>query len=108
MIHQPFFVPAVVLAIVSLPLVFALIPRNRFYGIRMQKTLSDDHAWYVVNRLGGVLVIISSFIYLIFAFLFPMSGRHDARFDIWLLHLCAFAVPLAISLIVLLKNAKRQ
>jgi hypothetical protein len=31
---QPFFVPAVVILAASLPLILALVPRNRVYGIR--------------------------------------------------------------------------
>jgi hypothetical protein len=40
MSSQPFFVPAVIIFVVSLPLVLGLVPRNRIYGIRTRKTLS--------------------------------------------------------------------
>ena len=49
---QPFFVPAVIILVVSLPLVLGLIPRNRVYGIRTRQTLSDDRTWYSVNRMS--------------------------------------------------------
>jgi hypothetical protein len=37
MSSQPFFVPAVIILVVSLPLILELIPRNRVYGIRTRK-----------------------------------------------------------------------
>ena len=105
--RQPFFVPAVVIAVVSLPLIFALIPKNRIYGIRTRKTMSDDRVWYAVNRLGGGLMLVSSVVYLVFAGLFPASGPHDPRFGLWMLHLGAFAAPLLISIIAVSGYARR-
>ncbi|HOV98959.1 MAG TPA: SdpI family protein [Bacteroidota bacterium] len=107
MIHQPFFVPSVMIAILSLPLIFAMIPRNRFYGFRTQKTLSDAMAWYKVNRFIGILFIISSALYMILAWLFPMSGTHDPRFGLWLIQLCGFAVPLIVSIVLVKQYSKR-
>jgi uncharacterized membrane protein len=53
MTHQPFFVPAVLIFVLAIPLVLGLIPRNRFYGVRTAKTLSRDDIWYRANRFGG-------------------------------------------------------
>ena len=44
-----FFV-GVVIAVLSVPFLFRLVPRNRFYGFRVPATLKDDKVWYVVNR----------------------------------------------------------
>ena len=102
MIHQPFFVPSIVITIFSLPLILGVIPRNRFYGFRTQRTLSDEGAWYKANRLGGILFTLSSSVYLMVAWWFPMRGPHDPRFELWLVHLGAFAVPLLVSVAVAL------
>ncbi len=107
MIHQPFFVPSIIIAILSLPLIFAMIPRNRFYGFRTQKTLSDAMVWYKVNRRIGILFIISSAVYTILAWFFPMSGANDPRFGLWLVQLCGFAVPLIASIVLAKQYSKR-
>lgn len=105
--RQPFFVPTVVIATASLPLIFALIPPNRIYGVRTRKTLSDDRVWYAANRLAGVLSLASCVAYLVFACLYPMNGPHDPRFGLWLAHLAAFAAPLLASLIAVTGYVRR-
>ncbi|HWN90016.1 MAG TPA: SdpI family protein, partial [Verrucomicrobiae bacterium] len=67
MSSQPFFVPAVIILVVSLPLILGLIPRNRVYGIRTRKALSDDRTRYSVNRFGGGMILAASVFYLIVA-----------------------------------------
>jgi uncharacterized membrane protein len=107
MIHQPFFFPSVVIALVSAPLVFRWIPQNRIYGIRTRKTLADTDAWYAINQIGGILLIVSSAMYLAFSWQLPMAGQHDPRFGLWLSHLLVFALPIALSVIWLKGYSKR-
>ncbi len=54
MSSQPFATPALLLAIAAMPLVFGLVPPNRFYGVRTAKTLSNSALWYRVNRFAAV------------------------------------------------------
>jgi len=42
---QPFIVPAVLIALLSVPLILGLVPPNRFYGVRTRKTLAGDQIW---------------------------------------------------------------
>jgi hypothetical protein len=42
MTHQPFFMPSLLISVLAIPLVFGLIPRNHWYGIRTAQTLSDE------------------------------------------------------------------
>ena len=63
MMNQPFIVPAVLLALLSIPLILGLIPPNRFYGMRTEKTLSDASVWYAANRFGGWALIFSGLTY---------------------------------------------
>jgi len=44
----------------SIPLVFAKIPPNRWYGFRTNKTRSSDAVWYRANRLAGQYLIVAA------------------------------------------------
>ena len=100
MFAQPFAIPALLLFLVSAPLVAGLIPRNRLYGFRTAKTLSDDGIWYRVNRLAGLAVMIASAVYGAVAANWPYDRAAPDNFSIWLLHLAAFAGPLVVALSV--------
>jgi len=103
MSSQPFFVPAVIIVVLSFPLILGLIPPNRVYGIRTHKTLSDDPTWYSVNRLGGGLILAGSAFYLIVASVVPYSGD---RLLVWAIHLAAFLAPLVASALIIARRAR--
>jgi uncharacterized membrane protein len=107
MMDQPFFLPSVIIGLVSVPLILGLIPRNRIYGVRTRKSLSDDNVWYPVNRLAGFLLLAANIGYLFFAMQHPMSGTRDPRFSLWLTHLAVFAGPLLIALLFTSAYARR-
>ena len=56
------------LAVLSIPFLWDLVPRNRFYGFRVPATLRDDQVWYIMNRrvarvmipVGGVLALAAA------------------------------------------------
>ena len=98
MFTQPFAVPALLLFIVALPLLFGAIPRNRLYGFRTRKTLSEDAIWYPVNRFTGIALLIASALYLVATMVWPYHRAAADNFSIWLRHLAAFAVPLIVGL----------
>ena len=106
MFNQPFLVPSVVIGLLAIPLIFRLIPQNRIYGVRTRKTIADVATWYSINRAAGIFLVISSAVYLGFAWLCPMVGQHDSRFGLWLLHLGVFAAPLIAGVLWLRKFAK--
>ncbi|MBT9589073.1 hypothetical protein IV102_37415 [bacterium] len=57
--------------------------------MRTPKTIGNTEVWYPVNRRAGVLLILSSLLYLGVAALCPQHGRAD--FSTWvasLRHLC--------------------
>ena len=37
-------------AVLSVPLLWGWVPRNRLYGFRVPATLRDDEVWYAMNR----------------------------------------------------------
>ena len=107
MTNQPFFIPAALIGLMSIPLILALVPKNRFFGIRTAGTLSDDKVWYRANRFGGLLFLVSSVVYLVFASMYPMTGSRDARFSLWLGHLFFFAAPLFASVLCVMGFLRR-
>ena len=98
MLAQPFAIPALLLFAVSVPLVMGVIPRNRLYGFRTKKTLSDDEIWYRVNRLAGIAIMIASGVYAVVAVARPYDRAAADNFSIWLVHLAAFAGSLVVAL----------
>ncbi|MCG6552412.1 MAG: SdpI family protein [Candidatus Magnetominusculus sp. LBB02] len=92
--------PAVIIFCISIPLILGLIPRNRFYGVRNKKTLSDDDIWYRGNRLGGVALMIASLAYMITALIFPYHKEAADNFSIWQIHFGVLLVSLTGSLAV--------
>jgi len=58
-----FFAPITVI-LVSLPLLFNLIPPNRWYGVRVREAYASDDGWYAVNRTGGLAIVIAGVIWL--------------------------------------------
>jgi uncharacterized membrane protein len=107
MTGQPFFIPAVLIALISVPLILGLVPRNRLYGVRTRKTLSDDRIWYPANRLGGWLLLASSALYVLISTVVPYEAP-TGSLAVWLLHLGAFVGPLLVSLLWIRQFLSRQ
>ena len=104
MLKQPFAIPAVIFFVISIPLAIGVIPRNRFYGFRTRKTLTDDATWFRVNRFAGIAIMIASVI----CFTITISKPYDGDFRIWLVHLAAFVIPLVAALTITAAYAKRS
>ena len=107
MTSQPFAVPALLLFIAAIPLLFGLIPRNRFYGVRTQRTLSGDRVWYPVNRLAAATLMMGSAVYGMVAVLVPYDRSAIDNFVAWGMHLAAFFIPIVIGLRLATWYAKR-
>jgi SdpI/YhfL family protein len=48
-----YFISGLALALAGVPLLRGWIPRNRWAGFRVPKTLSNDEIWYEANRVAG-------------------------------------------------------
>jgi len=105
MYSPPFLIPSIIILVISLPLVLGWIPRNRFYGVRTRKTLSDNRLWYTSNRFGGWLFIVSSLIYLGIATLVPYSA--DSTSLNWWAHIVGLLLPLFISIFIIHSYTKQ-
>ena len=106
--EQPFAIPAVALFILAIPLVLGLIPRNRFYGMRTARTLSDERAWYAANRVAGIAVMAASAVYGAVAVVWPYDRSATDSFSTWAVHLAAFVVPIVVGLSVAARYARTQ
>lgn len=100
MFDQPFIVPALITLLISVPLVIGAIPRNKFYGIRNKKTLSDDYIWYKGNRFGGWTLISASLTYMLTAAAFPYNKAAVDNFSIWQIHFGVLVVSMTGSLVI--------
>jgi uncharacterized membrane protein len=106
MTDQPFFIPSILIIAVAIPLILGLIPRNRWYGIRTSKTLSDERVWYRSNRFAGWAFVCSGAIYTLIAKMFPAPKPPGSNLALLGLHFCAFALPLFISLLLTRRYVK--
>ena len=48
-----------VLILAALPLMFRLVPPNRWYGFRLPGAMVSPEAWFKINALGGNLLVAS-------------------------------------------------
>ena len=62
------------LAVLSLPLVFRMVPMNRVYGIRSPKAFVSDSNWYAINAYGGRVLMA----YGVALFAFGLLARDSA------------------------------
>jgi uncharacterized membrane protein len=61
------FFPPITIALVCIPLVFQLIPRNRVYGFRTSTTMASDAAWYPANQTGGLVFVGACLLWMVAA-----------------------------------------
>lgn len=57
--------------VISIPLILEKIRPNKFYGIRLKKTLSNDKIWYKANKHCGWCFLITGIVLLVFRFIDP-------------------------------------
>ena len=59
MVH---LVSALVIAGVSVPMIRGRVKMNQWYGVRIRAAFESEAAWYDINRYGGRLLLVWSFI----------------------------------------------
>jgi uncharacterized membrane protein len=104
---QPFAIPSVILSVIAVPLVFGWVGRNRYYGMRTQETLSSDAIWYRANRLAGIALMLGTAFYGVLSTRWPYDRLADNSFQIWLIHLALFVLPIALGLTLSVWYSKR-
>ena len=108
MLKQPFAIPALALSILAIPLVFRVVPRNRFYGVRTRRTLSDDQTWKSTNRVAGIVIMVASAVYGAIALACPYDRRASNNFLTWGIHLIGFVVPMVVGISVAVRYAREH
>lgn len=53
-------VACIVVAAVAVPLMLRLVPQNRIYGVRTERTLTQASTWFEVNAYGGKALLIAA------------------------------------------------
>lgn len=95
------------MAVISIPLVFGVVPRNRFYGVRTLRTLADDRVWYAANRFCGFGMLLASLVYLATAARLPYVKSAPDNFSVWAVHLAAFVLPIAAAVILTIRHTRK-
>jgi uncharacterized membrane protein len=67
------FFPPITMILLSIPMLFDLLPRNWIYGVRTRETMASDVAWVAGNRLGGIALIVASMIWILAAIYLPRA-----------------------------------
>jgi uncharacterized membrane protein len=53
-------VACVIVAALAVPLMLRLIPQNPVYGVRTERTLTQQSTWFEVNAFGGRALLIAA------------------------------------------------
>ena len=97
MIEAELLFPLLCIAVVVLgvPLWIAMIPPNRFYGLRTPATLDNESLWYAANRTTGRDIVCAGAIAFLFSVWLPDMGIGGRAYVLLMLAtfaLCATAV----------------
>lgn len=85
-----FIILDLLLAGLSIPLIFERVPRNEVYGFRFPVALKNDENWFRMNRFGGRCLAFTSLLSLVWLVALWASSVQTS-----LLLLIAFILPAA-------------
>ena len=79
--QQPLLIGLGVLCVVGgLPLAMNMIPPNRWGGVRLRKTLSDERIWYLANSYCGKLLTLTGIITIVCAVVLRLTAMSPATY----------------------------
>jgi len=84
-------------ALLSVPLIFSLVPPNGLFGIRTRRTTMCPDNWYRANHFGGWCILIASLVSALLLVLIPMAGEISTP-----AYIALFAVPQLIAAVTAL------
>jgi uncharacterized membrane protein len=99
----PIVIAAIVLILLSLPLIFKKVPKNHYYGIRTSRTMSgSNEQWYAVNQTGGYALAIAGAITLLSCFIAPrlLSDNHTVTLLCAGVLVASVLISLGVSLVI--------
>jgi hypothetical protein len=83
----------------SIPLIQKRVGRNRFYGFRLPKSMSNDERWYKSNWFAGWSIVCSSILSAILLTAILLFQNEMKLTDIRLCSVGALVIPLVLSLV---------
>ena len=97
------FVAPILIIVVSVPLIFGMIPPNGWYGFRTPRTISSDDVWYPANRVAGIALSLAGFVWLAAVFVLPgmTDSAQQARLYVMVVGLGSLGVAILISFLYL-------
>jgi hypothetical protein len=51
---------ALLIALLSIPLILRRVPMNSFYGIRFPESFKSEKNWFAINEYGGKALLLST------------------------------------------------
>ena len=79
--QQPVLIGLGVLCVVGgLPLAMNMIPPNRWGGVRVRRTLSDERIWYLANSYCGKLLTLTGIITIVCAVVLRLTAMSPATY----------------------------
>jgi hypothetical protein len=96
----------VLAVLLSLPLLFRIVPMNRIYGIRVPEAFVSERNWYQINSFGGFLITVFG----LFLLGFSYFGRPyaPAPTSIWAPVFLAAPLVAIVPVVALIKYAARR
>jgi uncharacterized membrane protein len=61
----------VTLILVALVMIANIVPRNWMFGVRTRETLASEAAWVAGNRVGGLVLLAASVLWVLAAIYLP-------------------------------------
>lgn len=83
----------------AVPMIKKKISRNKFYGFRTAKTLSNDEIWYKANHFAGKALFAAGVVMIISSFLLYLLGGNLEVDPLNYVTLALGMVPLAIAFV---------
>jgi len=97
-------VSGLILVGAGIPLMRRTVPPNRWYGIRLRSTLTDERIWYAVNERSGRDLVVVGTTVLIVALGVPLVLPHWSPE----LRVLVVAIVLVVGLVAVTRRAVRH
>ena len=100
----PILIAAIVLILLSLPLILKKVPKNHFYGIRTSRTMSgSSEQWYAVNQTGGYGLAIAGVITLLSCLIVPRFSGDSHTITLFCTGVLVVSVVISLGATVLIR-----
>lgn len=84
-IGMGFVLSALVMVLISVPLIRGRVAMNKTYGIRIPKAFESEANWYTINKFGGGVLAVCSIGFAAAGLLFLSIKPAPAAWGFWVL-----------------------